>query len=154
MFFCRHKNGKIQPGLSGKGGVGGVQHLTQCDISEQALLRGISSIRSRQAGSAAGGRRAGGGAGAGAEGAVEVGTCHVLADEEFLPFPPGSFDLVLSNLALHWVNDLPGALGQIKQVCCFYARSGPCVFHPSRIFSSGALLFLIKHTLLTAPRHA
>lgn len=22
-----------------------------------------------------------------------------------------------SNLALHWVNDLPGALGQIKQVC-------------------------------------
>ncbi|CAM9587522.1 unnamed protein product [Ascophyllum nodosum] len=50
-----------------------------------------------------------------AAGEVEVDTCHLLADEEFLPFPPGSFDLVLSNLALHWVNDLPGALIQIKQ---------------------------------------
>lgn len=54
--------------------------------------------------------------GEGGEGLVEVGTSHVMVDEEFLPFAPGSFDLVLSNLALHWVNDLPGALGQIKQV--------------------------------------
>lgn len=39
----------------------------------------------------------------------------VAADEEFLPFGPASFDLVLSNLSLHWVNDLPGALIQIRQ---------------------------------------
>jgi len=38
----------------------------------------------------------------------------VAADEEFLPFAPGSFDLIVSNLSLHWVNDLPGALLQIK----------------------------------------
>ncbi len=37
----------------------------------------------------------------------------VVADEEFLPFAPNSFDLVVSNLSLHWVNDLPGALAQI-----------------------------------------
>lgn len=37
----------------------------------------------------------------------------VVADEEFLPFAGGKFDLVYSNLALHWVNDLPGALVQI-----------------------------------------
>lgn len=39
----------------------------------------------------------------------------VAADEEFLPFAPGSFDLVVSNLALHWVNDLPGALIQLRR---------------------------------------
>ena len=39
----------------------------------------------------------------------------LAADEEFLPFGPGTFDAVLSNLSLHWVNDLPGALLQIRQ---------------------------------------
>jgi len=38
----------------------------------------------------------------------------VIADEEALPFTPHSFDAVLSNLALHWTNDLPGALAQIR----------------------------------------
>lgn len=37
------------------------------------------------------------------------------ADEEALPFAPSSFDLVLSSFALHWVNDLPGCLIQIRQ---------------------------------------
>lgn len=35
--------------------------------------------------------------------------------EEFLPFAPESLDLVLSPLTLHTVNDLPGALLQIRQ---------------------------------------
>ena len=38
----------------------------------------------------------------------------VVADEEFLPFAARSFHLVISNLSLHWVNDLPGALAQIN----------------------------------------
>jgi NADH dehydrogenase [ubiquinone] 1 alpha subcomplex assembly factor 5 len=38
--------------------------------------------------------------------------CAVV-DEECLPFGPGSFDLIVSNASLHWVNDLPGALAQI-----------------------------------------
>ena len=37
----------------------------------------------------------------------------VVADEEFLPFAPESFDLVVSAMDLHWVNDLPGTLIQI-----------------------------------------
>jgi SAM-dependent methyltransferase len=37
----------------------------------------------------------------------------VVADEEALPLRAGSVDLVLSALALHWVNDLPGTLLQI-----------------------------------------
>ncbi|MCK5424535.1 MAG: methyltransferase domain-containing protein [Emcibacter sp.] len=47
-----------------------------------------------------------------------LGACHgarVQADEELLPYKPQSLDLVLSNLSLHWVNDLPGCLAQIKQ---------------------------------------
>ena len=39
----------------------------------------------------------------------------VVADEEALPFAPQSFDLVLSAMTLHWVNDLPGALIQISR---------------------------------------
>lgn len=38
----------------------------------------------------------------------------VAADEERLPFAPASFDLVVANLSLHWVNDLPGALIQLR----------------------------------------
>ena len=39
----------------------------------------------------------------------------VAADEELLPFAPASLDLVISNLSLHWVNDLPGALLQTRR---------------------------------------
>lgn len=39
----------------------------------------------------------------------------VVCDEELLPFRSESFDLILSNLSLHWVNDLPGSLIQIRQ---------------------------------------
>jgi SAM-dependent methyltransferase len=40
---------------------------------------------------------------------------RVAADEERLPFAPESLDLVVSSLALHWVNDLVGALIQIRR---------------------------------------
>jgi SAM-dependent methyltransferase len=39
----------------------------------------------------------------------------VAADEEMLPFAPGSFDLIIASLSLHWVNDLPGALIQLRR---------------------------------------
>lgn len=39
----------------------------------------------------------------------------LAADEEALPFAAGSFDLVVSVLGLHAVNDLPGALVQIRR---------------------------------------
>ena len=38
----------------------------------------------------------------------------VCADEERLPFAAASFDLVVASLSLHWVNDLPGALIQLR----------------------------------------
>jgi len=40
----------------------------------------------------------------------------VVADEEALPFAASKFDLVLSGMNLHWVNDLPGALIQIARL--------------------------------------
>jgi SAM-dependent methyltransferase len=40
---------------------------------------------------------------------------RVQLDEEALPFAAESLDLVVSSLALHWVNDLPGALVQIRR---------------------------------------
>ena len=65
-------------------GRGGIETLLQCDLATN-----------------------------GARQACGAGPAFV-ADEELLPFGPESLDLVLSNLALHWVNDLPGALAQIR----------------------------------------
>ena len=39
----------------------------------------------------------------------------IVADEEALPLRDGSLDLVVSALALQFVNDLPGALVQIRR---------------------------------------
>lgn len=39
----------------------------------------------------------------------------VTGDEEALPFAHGSFDLILSNLNFHSVNDLPGLLIQLRK---------------------------------------
>jgi NADH dehydrogenase [ubiquinone] 1 alpha subcomplex assembly factor 5 len=43
-----------------------------------------------------------------------AGGLGLAADEEALPFAPASFDLIMSNGSLHWVNDLPGALIQAR----------------------------------------
>jgi SAM-dependent methyltransferase len=39
----------------------------------------------------------------------------VVCDEEALPFAEKSLDLIVGCLTLHWVNDLPGALLQIRR---------------------------------------
>jgi SAM-dependent methyltransferase len=44
-----------------------------------------------------------------------AGGLRVAGDEELLPFADHSFDLAISNLSLHWVNDLPGALLQLRR---------------------------------------
>jgi NADH dehydrogenase [ubiquinone] 1 alpha subcomplex assembly factor 5 len=67
-------------------GRGGIEQLVQCDLSP-AMARC----------------------------AAANGSPALAADEEYLPFAAASFDLVLSCLNLHWVNDLPGALLQARQ---------------------------------------
>lgn len=66
-----------------RGGRGGIETLLQADLSPSMLGH------ARAAGPA------------------------LVADEEWLPIRQGALDLVLSNLNLHWANDLPGALLQI-----------------------------------------
>ena len=41
---------------------------------------------------------------------------QIVCDEQFIPFKNNSLDLIISNLTLHWVNDLPGSLIQIKNI--------------------------------------
>ena len=69
------------------GGRGGVETLIQCDLSPRMAARAAAN-----------------------------GRPTLAADEEWLPFAPASFDLVISNLSLHWVNDLPGTLVQIRRI--------------------------------------
>jgi len=52
----------------------------------------------------------------------------VVCDEDLLPFHDGSLSLVVSGLALHRVNDLPGALIQIRRA-----------LHPDGLFLGAAL---------------
>jgi len=52
----------------------------------------------------------------------------VVCDEELLPFKEESLNLVVSGLALHRVNDLPGALIQIR-----------CALHPDGLFLGAVL---------------
>lgn len=47
-------------------------------------------------------------------GSVAEEVIALPVDEEWLPFAPGSFDLILSVGRLHWVNDVPGALAQLR----------------------------------------
>jgi NADH dehydrogenase [ubiquinone] 1 alpha subcomplex assembly factor 5 len=40
---------------------------------------------------------------------------RVVADPELLPFAAAGFDLIVSNLVLHWAGDLPGVLVQLRR---------------------------------------
>ncbi len=47
--------------------------------------------------------------------AHRAGGLALAAEADALPFGEGKFDLIVSNMSLHWVNDLPGALVQIRR---------------------------------------
>lgn len=47
---------------------------------------------------------------------ARAGPMAACGDLESLPFAAGAFGLVWSNLALQWVNDLPGAFGEMHRV--------------------------------------
>lgn len=46
--------------------------------------------------------------------AADLGPRACAIDEENLPFAPESLDLILAPLGLHWTNDLPGVLSQVR----------------------------------------
>jgi len=45
---------------------------------------------------------------------MRIKPIRIVGDEEHLPFAPQSIDLFISNLSLHWVNDLPGVFRQVR----------------------------------------
>jgi NADH dehydrogenase [ubiquinone] 1 alpha subcomplex assembly factor 5 len=47
--------------------------------------------------------------------AALAGGLPVAIDGEALPFGAQKFELIIAHLSLHWVNDLPGALLQLRQ---------------------------------------
>ncbi len=67
----------------------------------------------------------------------------IVVDEEFLPLAKGSVDAIVSNLNLHWVNDLPGALLQIKQ-----ALKADGMFMAALL--GGESLYELRHCLMEA----
>ncbi|CAO3586892.1 unnamed protein product [Absidia cylindrospora] len=67
-----------------------LKKLIMCDMSEKALYRDADQN-------------------------YEVNVERQVADEEYLPFEKNSLEAVVSSLSLNWVNDLPGALIQIRQ---------------------------------------
>jgi NADH dehydrogenase [ubiquinone] 1 alpha subcomplex assembly factor 5 len=95
--------------FDGVGGIGGVRKLVQLDSSEFMLHRDDD----RQV-----------------EGAQRCGTYKMKADEEGkLPFPDGTFDLVMSNVSMHWINELPAVMAEIHRVlkpngCFLFAMVG------------------------------
>eukprot|EP00300_Choanocystis_sp_HF-7_P011372 c17433_g1_i2.p1 GENE.c17433_g1_i2~~c17433_g1_i2.p1 ORF type:complete len:238 (+),score=45.30 c17433_g1_i2:429-1142(+) len=46
--------------------------------------------------------------------AANIRVQRVVCDEEALPFPDASFDMVLSSMSLHWCNDLPGIFTKVR----------------------------------------
>lgn len=61
------------------------------------------------------------------------GFAPVLADEETLPFAPQSLNLYASILTLHTVNDVPGALIQIRRALAPGGRFVAALFGPQTL---------------------
>lgn len=67
---------------------------------------------------------------------------YVCADVEALPFAAGSVDMVWSNLALQWCNDLPATLGELKHTLrpeglLMFSSFGPDTLKELRIAFDG-----------------
>lgn len=95
--------------FGGVGGIGGVRKLVQLDSSTELLHRDEELP---------------------VDGSDRCGTFRMVADEEGqMPFPDGTFDLVISSVAMHWVNELPSLLSEVKRVlkpdgCLMFAMIG------------------------------
>jgi NADH dehydrogenase [ubiquinone] 1 alpha subcomplex assembly factor 5 len=79
----------------GGGGIGGIKTLYQCDMALSAMRTNTKEDTQ----------------------APLVDAKYLHGDEENgLPFQEGSFDIVLSSMNLHWINDLQKVLKSIKTV--------------------------------------
>jgi NADH dehydrogenase [ubiquinone] 1 alpha subcomplex assembly factor 5 len=79
------------------GGIGGVRKLVELDAAEEQLHRDADQA---------------------VDGSHRCVTYRLAVDDEedSLPFPDGTFDLVISSCALHWINQLPNVFSEIHRV--------------------------------------
>jgi SAM-dependent methyltransferase len=66
---------------------------------------------------------------------ADAAITYIRADMEDLALPPGSFDLVYSSLALHYVADLDALIAKIR----------------AALLPGGSLVFSVEHPIFTAP---
>ena len=85
-------------------------HVLGIDVSEKMLARGRATTE-------------------------DPAITYARADMEQLELPPGSFDLVYSSLALHYVENLSGLMAQAYR----------------SLVPGGALVFSVEHPIFTAP---
>ena len=71
--------------------VAGIESLIQCDFGDISQNNNIIN-----------------------ENIESIQTTKLIVDEEYLHFKSNSFDIIISSLSLHWVNNLPSTLNQIK----------------------------------------
>ncbi|XP_024175172.1 putative methyltransferase At1g22800, mitochondrial isoform X2 [Rosa chinensis] len=77
-----------------------------------------------------------------------IETSFMVGDEEFLPIKESSLDLVISCLGLHWTNDLPGAMIQVRDAGNLLTRAGftlPGVDVDEYVVRYPSALDLIEH---------
>ncbi|EEC48918.1 predicted protein, partial [Phaeodactylum tricornutum CCAP 1055/1] len=90
-------------------GVGGVRKLVQLDSAGEMLYRDADLL---------------------VPGSERCDSYRLELDEEaILPFPDGTFDLVISSTSMHWVNQLPKLFKEIRRVlkpdgCFMFAMIG------------------------------
>ncbi|GJQ08637.1 hypothetical protein GpartN1_g428.t1 [Galdieria partita] len=73
----------------------GIKRVVETDISESCVRTTLDRCQSLSDG---------------------IETIGIVSDEEFLPFQQHSFDMAISCLSMHWINDLPGFLAQLNRV--------------------------------------
>ncbi len=120
------------------GGIGGVRKLVMLDSSEEVLHYNNDNDNN--------GDGDGDSMALTKEEKERCSTYKLVADEEQkLPFPDGTFDLVLSSTSMHWVNDLPGLWTEINRVlkpdgCFLFAMVGGMTLHELSFSLSAAEL--------------
>lgn len=72
-----------------------IRRIVEADISESCVKTTLRKARSLSDG---------------------IETIGIVTDEEFLPFQKHSFDMAISCLSMHWINDLPGFLVQLNRI--------------------------------------
>lgn len=86
-------------GLHDTGGIGGVETLIQCDDVDEIVSWNANNYSSTNNDS------------------TYVKANQIVCDPEVdIPFDDHTFDLVISSLDMHWINDLPSTLSSVKRV--------------------------------------